>query len=392
MRIFTLLVNVYDESHHGGTQVVAQETGRRLVERGHEVTFLARRPNRDIPLQENCDGVDVRRYDVDFRPAAIEASRKAAKRLWDEKPFDVLHTHFAYCAIGPSLAIPASVPRLRTFHGAWDQEADAGWGGPEAATIKRLKRGFRRWVEARDIRRSDAVVTLSEHSKRYVLERFNKAPASVHTVGGGVDFKRFVLVADKKSLRRKLRLPADGPLVMFAGRLVRPKGPFELLAAMQRFISIEPAAHLVIVGDGAERRALEETAAALGIDEHVHFAGYVHERMSEYYAAADVLVLASHIPETFGLVTAEALACGLPVIGAPLGATVDILKGLESRLLMKGTSADDIFEALQAFFSADWSRALGPDIVRAYALEHFSWERHAERVEQICQELIRKKR
>jgi glycosyltransferase involved in cell wall biosynthesis len=59
---------------------------------------------------------------------------------------------------------------------------------------------------------------------------------------------------------------------------------------------------------------------------------------------------------------------------------------------MKGTSSDDIFEALQTFFSADWSRALGLESVRAYALEHFSWEKHTERVEQICQELIRRKR
>lgn len=115
----------------------------------------------------------------------------------------------------------------------------------------------------------------------------------------------------RSSLREQWRL-SDAPLVLFAGRLLRFKGADVLLRAFATAIRHCPA-QLAIIGDGPEAENLQQQCAALGLREAVRFVGFVEpERMSEWYAAADLFVLPSS--ETWGVVVLEALASGVPVI------------------------------------------------------------------------------
>ena len=85
---------------------------------------------------------------------------EAAARLWAEGGFDVVHTHFAYAALGPLMALPRGVPHVRTFHGPWDVEGwleDArGRRRPVGSMVKAI--GSEKWassrVEAGNLRRS----------------------------------------------------------------------------------------------------------------------------------------------------------------------------------------------------------------------------------------------
>lgn len=112
--------------------------------------------------------------------------------------------------------------------------------------------------------------------------------------------------------RRELGLPAR--YFLFAGRLVREKGVFELLAAYAKLEeSIRQQVGLVFAGDGELRCQLEQQAAAIspGV---IRFAGFAQrEQLAIYYALAETLVLPTYA-DTWGLVVNEAMACGLPVI------------------------------------------------------------------------------
>jgi glycosyltransferase involved in cell wall biosynthesis len=118
-----------------------------------------------------------------------------------------------------------------------------------------------------------------------------------------------------EAIRRRHRLP----IVLFVGRLVPYKGVDVLIEAMRDV----PAVALV-VGDGPERRALEQKAKALQLEDRIVFLGEVDgDELSALYDACELLVLPSVTrQEAFGVVQIEAMACGKPVISTALGTGV----------------------------------------------------------------------
>ena len=97
---------------------------------------------------------------------------------------------------------------------------------------------------------------------------------------------------------------------------------------------------MLIGGAGSHRAALERQVGELGLDKHVTFLGFVPDAdLPRYYQAADVFVLPTRELEGFGLVTAEALACGTPVLGTPVGATPELLETLDPGLVFQDATA-----------------------------------------------------
>ena len=123
-----------------------------------------------------------------------------------------------------------------------------------------------------------------------------------------------------------------------------------LLGAMAVLKVRRPSALLLIGGAGSLRGALEAQSQALGLSEHVKFLGFVPDaELPRYYQAADVFVLPTRELEGFGLVTVEALACGTPVLGTPVGATPEILRALCPTLVFRGPTAALMAEDLEHF-------------------------------------------
>ena len=119
------LADAHFDDIPGGSRVVARELARALIGRGHEVTFLVARHAPGTPDDCVQDGARVIRYSGAGTPLAfLREGRRACAKLWAEKPFDIVHTHFAYAALGPLRAVPRGTPRLRSFYGPWDAE---GW-------------------------------------------------------------------------------------------------------------------------------------------------------------------------------------------------------------------------------------------------------------------------
>ncbi len=101
---------------------------------------------------------------------------------------------------------------------------------------------------------------------------------------------------------------------LFAGRLVREKGIFELLSAYATLDeSLRRSIGLVFAGDGPFREKLERKAKAISPG-MIRFAGFMQrDDLPKYYALADMMILPTYT-DTWGLVVNEAMACGLPVI------------------------------------------------------------------------------
>jgi glycosyltransferase involved in cell wall biosynthesis len=146
--------------------------------------------------------------------------------------------------------------------------------------------------------------------------------------------------------RRELDLPER--YFLFSGRLVRPKGVFELLSA---YAKLEDATRrqigLVFAGDGECRRQLEEQAACISAGK-IKFAGFAQrEQLAVYYALAEALVLPTY-SDTWGMVVNEAMACGLPVIlSRAAGCAAELLKENWNGFLVPPMDVQSLTAAMQ---------------------------------------------
>jgi len=144
----------------------------------------------------------------------------------------------------------------------------------------------------------------------------------------GIDVARFAAAAATPPPA------AEGHLVLSAGRLVWEKGHQDVLRAVAALRGglAGPArddVRVLVVGDGPERARLRAYAADLGIADRVELRGAVaYEAMPAIYARAGCMVLASiptvHWEEQFGMVLAEAIAAGLPIVASTCGAIFEV--------------------------------------------------------------------
>jgi len=180
---------------------------------------------------------------------------------------------------------------------------------------------------------ADGIVVYGEHVKGYLVSE-GVRPGRIFVAPHAVDnsfYSRFVSDSEKETLRGKLGIESRQNVILYLGRLERVKGIPYLLEGF-RASHLQDAV-LVIAGAGSERLALEDLARRLGLEERVHFAGYVPiEETLCYYALARVVVLPSvttpQVKELWGLVVNEAFNQGVPVIatdavGAVAGGLVE---------------------------------------------------------------------
>jgi glycosyltransferase involved in cell wall biosynthesis len=130
-------------------------------------------------------------------------------------------------------------------------------------------------------------------------------------------------------IRARAGIDAQRPLLTYIGRVAHEKNIGFLVQVFRRVLASVPEALLVIAGEGPAREPLRQQVAHLGLEGHVHFAGYLERdsALLDCYAAADVFVFASRT-ETQGLVLLEAMAQGVPVVStAELGTRSILVPG-----------------------------------------------------------------
>ncbi|NYH21495.1 glycosyltransferase involved in cell wall biosynthesis [Paraburkholderia bryophila] len=209
----------------------------------------------------------------------------------------------------------------------------------------------------------DQVVVNSQASARSLAALTGVAADSVPVIYNGIDAAAFsrgegadgaigaigadgVDRADIAALRHRLGLPADAWLAGLFGRLAPWKGQHIALDAIARL----PGTHLVLVGaplfgEDAYAQRLHEQAAALGIADRVHFAGF-QDDVPAWMSAMDVILHTSTEPEPFGRVIVEGMAAARPVIAAAAGGVTEIVRHRHNGWLVKPGDVGALAEAI----------------------------------------------
>lgn len=133
-------------------------------------------------------------------------------------------------------------------------------------------------------------------------------------------------------VRDSAGMPGDSRFIVAIGRFSPEKGLDVLLEAFALLVGQIADVHLVLVGDGQEKQALQEQTSRLGLTQKVHFAGF-SETPGNYVAEADVVALPSR-SEGIPNVVLEAMAMGKPVVATTVGGVPEIIEdGVSGRLV-----------------------------------------------------------
>jgi glycosyltransferase involved in cell wall biosynthesis len=256
----------------------------------------------------------------------------------------IVETHTAKAgAVGRLAARLAGVPLIiHVFHG----HVFHSYFGP-------LKTRMFVNVERALARITDRIITISPAQRRDIVDVYRIAPPErVLTVPLGLDLEPFrrARQSGHGRFRASLGVPAEAPLVGFAGRLTIVKNPALFVEAAKHVAGQVPQARFVFVGDGELRATLEEQVDALRLGGHVIFAGWQVD-MAAVYADLDLLALTS-LNEGTPVTVIEALAAGVPVVATAVGGVPDVLKDQETGTLVPSGDAGALAQAIVGLLSA----------------------------------------
>jgi glycosyltransferase involved in cell wall biosynthesis len=237
-------------------------------------------------------------------------------------------------------------------------------------------------VERRLFRGSDAVLVVTGALRRYVKDQSGGA-AHTTVLPNGVDTRRFTPWGSYLEARARLGLAPAAFVVGFAGSLKPWHGVDVLIEAFAALRAREPAARLLIVGEGPQENALRGRVAGLGLEGAVAFTGRVpHDAMPGYLAAMDVAVAPYlPVPDFYfsPLKLYEYMAAGLAVVASAAGEITSLVRDGQTGLLCPPGDAAALSGALSRMASDPALRIRLGAAAREEAARH-TWEENARAV------------
>ncbi|WP_304115108.1 glycosyltransferase family 4 protein [Mycolicibacterium bacteremicum] len=304
-----------------------------LVDAGHEVVVLSRRPTGTDPsthpsTDEVSEGVRVIAAAQDPHEFAFGTDMmawtlamghsmiRAGLTLRDWQP-DLVHAH-DWLVAHPAIALAEyfDVPLVSTIH-ATEAGRHSGWvSGPVSRQVHALES----WL----VHESDSLITCSASMREEITELFGPGLAETTVIPNGIDTGGWPFAARRRH---------DGPPeLLFFGRLEYEKGVHDAIAALPRIRRTHPGTTLTIAGDGTQLDFLTAQARKHKVLKATRFIGRVdHQGLVALLHRADAAVLPSHY-EPFGIVALEAAATGLPLVTSNIGglgeAVIDEVTGV----------------------------------------------------------------
>lgn len=346
---------IYDDVRNpwvaGGGAVRVHELYRRLADRVDVTVATGSYPG---ARDETLDGVRYRRLG---RPRPYAWSRwtysRKASRLLAAGRYDV--AVFDFSAYTP-LRIPLDRPVGVTVHHVTGPTARERWGRVLGGSIERWER--------RVLRRSRWFTATSRITLETLREIVGPG-ATIRSVQAGVPDELFELPRQ------------EGDFLLYFGRLDWfQKGLDTLLQATALLARERPELELRIAGRGKDAARVEETVRELGIGRHVRMLGAVtEEQRRELFAGARVLMMPSRF-EGFGMVAAEAMAAGVPLVAAAAGSLPEVVDAPAGGRLVPPGDPAALAAAVASLLDDPAARATLTESARRSA-ERFRWERIA---------------
>ncbi len=390
-----LLAEVSAERVLGGAERVLRNQALGLAMLGHHVELLTRAPEDASEGVLEMAGIREWRYSVSrkheaaFLWSSVRRSIERFDHLCATEPLDAVIIHQALAGLGPILARRHAASRwIYMCHSLAHEEYETRQD-PTCSTLANLRRHAnlraRRSVERAVMSRCHHVAVLSQFMRQRVVGTHDISVDRLALIPGAVDPHAFVPLKDRLPIKSALNLPADRTILFTVRNLVPRMGLENLLCAIEMLNRERHELMLVIGGEGPLREQLQADIRQKGLSDVVSLIGFVPEsRLGHYYQAADLVLMPSLQLEGFGLVMVEAMACGTPVLGTPVGAIPEILNQVDPILVAEGVDGRSIGRALERVLrrlqEPGEARRLAKK-GRALIERRYNWKQH-------CNELV----
>lgn len=320
----------------------------------------------------------VQKNDLYHLLPAFYEEMTAILPLWS---YDLIHTHYWLSGLlGSYLKADYNIPWVHTNHSL----------GIAKESATGITEPIRLNTEKMILSSADSIVATTKNEKN-LINRFIEKPSSIKVIPIGVD-RAFHPFHTKKE-------EAIDPYFAFAGRLQVTKGIYTLIDAFRLLVEkydISPTTKLVIAGGDSNcvdfpkklPKDKKLATAIQGLENKIEFLGSKSpKQLASLFNNATAVVVPSFY-ESFGMVAAEAQACGCPVIASKVGGLKDVVKNRITGLHTEKGNENNLAHAMKTVLSnKNYSKKLGKSAA-VFANREFNWSILAKRMDSFYEVVI----
>ncbi|MEK9183289.1 MAG: glycosyltransferase family 4 protein [Patescibacteria group bacterium] len=342
------ILYIVTQAEWGGAQKYVFDLATNLTDE-FDVTVAAGADGSSRELLDKLVGAGIKNFTFKHLKRDINLWRdilaifEIAKFL-RQNHFDIIHLNSTKAGVIGTMAARLNKRRPKIIYTAH------GWAYLEPLPF------YKRWLylimEKIAARLRDYTIILSEKEKQIALQNGTAKSKAVSVIPNGINFNNLHFFAKEES-RQKLNLDQNKIIIGAIANLYKTKGLEYLMKAVA-----ELKAQLIIIGEGPERKSLEEKIKQKNITDQVVLAGHLPEA-AKFIPAFDIFVLSS-IKEGFPHTLLEAMAAGLPIVATAVGAIPEILENQKTGLIVPPANTQALAGAITSLIkNPEFAQQLG---------------------------------
>jgi len=334
----------------GGMEMHVEDLINGLVKRGHRVTVITTKHPRGIKREEDKN---LKIYYVGDKPLKytktfFKESAELFEAISKQEGFDIVHSQ-SIAGAGVVRFTRTKLPIVVTLHGtilneiksALNNRSLKGYVRASYLLLKMLMDKTDRLL----LKRANKIIAVSHQLCDDIRQQYRIPEEKLVTIPNGVNIDRFKPL-DVSDLKERLNLLSGEKILLSVGKIEKQKGHHLLLKILPDISKVH-AVKTIIVGGGSYLTTLKKMTVKFGITDKVIFTGEIyHKDLPRYYNLADIFVFPTLMKESFGLVIAEAMACGKPVIASRIGGVPTVIEDGKDGFLIKPNNLRDLKEKI----------------------------------------------
>lgn len=304
----------------GGGESYPCRLSAELRSRGHHVAFACQRNTR---IETVIQSAGIPSLPIAPRNSGDLLSVVKIARAMRSSPFDIVHGHFSRDYV--PLLMAARLAR-------------------KAAVFTRHNFFPLSSVTMRAMTRADRMLAVSDAHRKIMVEEHGLPPDLVTRIYPWVDANELLPRSAPRQTLPEVGIDSDAFVFGMVSRLEPIKRIETFIQAAAQLKQTHPGVRYVLVGEGPERSRLEELVSALGLHDEFTFTGFVEDVKSIFREFSTFVSTGDREP--FPYVTLEAMAFGMPVVGARAGGTVEIIRDDETGFLVAPGNELELAQAM----------------------------------------------
>ena len=360
------ILQISSASTFGGGERYVVDLTNALQSRGHDLYVIVR-PNSPLPTYLEIPKDKIK--ELPLRNALDAPSARELDKFVKENQIDVVHAHMArdYSLAAYATRRNSKARFFVTRHVLFKLNSLHRRTLSRATRVIAVSHAVERELKAQQLVTDDQIAVIPNGIN---VEKFIRAVA---------DFDRQQFIAEKN-------LPDARMWVGTVGELRTLKRHDDFIRAAAKVAQTIPDVHFIVAGidpskTGEVRRALKHLVAELGLKDRVHFLGWL-DNAAQLYCLLDVFVSASEI-ESFGLVIAEAMSVGTPVVATMTEGAKEVLENQKTGLLVPIGDTEEMANAITSLLDSEEKRQLMGETGRETVSQKFSLRRMVDDIEHL---------